>query len=105
MIKLGFVYALAGLMFLGFAIYSARDRDNPKRYGNAAFWGLYAAIALAERVSHSACARASRSASAFFHSRSALASAASIWRRRSAAVSADRVSGLGARAACSACRP
>ncbi|THD62889.1 DUF979 domain-containing protein [Phenylobacterium sp.] len=40
MIKLGFVYVLAGLMFAGFAIYSARDAGNPKRFGNAAFWGL-----------------------------------------------------------------
>lgn len=40
MIKLGVVYVLAGLMFLGFAILSAGDRANPKRFGNAAFWGL-----------------------------------------------------------------
>jgi uncharacterized membrane protein len=39
-IKLGVVYVLAGLMFLGFAILSAGDRANPKRFGNAAFWGL-----------------------------------------------------------------
>ncbi|MBS0360543.1 MAG: DUF979 domain-containing protein [Proteobacteria bacterium] len=42
MIKLGFVYLLAGLTFAGFAIYSARDAANPKRFGNAAFWGLTA---------------------------------------------------------------
>ena len=42
MIKLGFVYVLAGLTFAGFAIYSARDVSNPKRFGNTAFWGLTA---------------------------------------------------------------
>lgn len=40
MIKLGVVYVLAGLMFGGFAIFSVGDRANPKRFGNAAFWGL-----------------------------------------------------------------
>ena len=40
MIKLGFVYVLAGLVFGGFAVFSASDRANPKRFGNAAFWGL-----------------------------------------------------------------
>jgi uncharacterized membrane protein len=39
-IKLGVVYVLAGLMFFGFAVLSAGDRANPKRFGNAAFWGL-----------------------------------------------------------------
>jgi uncharacterized membrane protein len=39
-IKLGVVYVLAGLMFAAFAILSATDRNNPKRFGNAAFWGL-----------------------------------------------------------------
>jgi uncharacterized membrane protein len=34
------LYALAGAMFAGFAIGSARDRTNPKRWGNAAFWML-----------------------------------------------------------------
>ena len=38
MIKLGVVYVLAGLMFAGFAVLSARDRDNPKWLGNTAFW-------------------------------------------------------------------
>jgi uncharacterized membrane protein len=42
MIRLGFVYVLAGLMFAGFAVFSALDRGNPKRLGNAAFWGLAA---------------------------------------------------------------
>ena len=40
MIKLGAVYLLAGLMFAAFAILSATDRNNRKRFGNAAFWGL-----------------------------------------------------------------
>jgi uncharacterized membrane protein len=46
-IKLGFVYVLAGLMFAGFAVYSARDARNPKRFGNAAFWALTALSFLA----------------------------------------------------------
>jgi uncharacterized membrane protein len=36
------VYALVGLMFAAVAALSARDRDNPRRWGNAAFWGLVA---------------------------------------------------------------
>ncbi|HEV7385191.1 MAG TPA: DUF979 family protein, partial [Phenylobacterium sp.] len=47
MIKLGFVYVLAGLMFAGFALFSAGDRANPKRFGNTAFWGLTALSFLA----------------------------------------------------------
>lgn len=47
MIKLGFVYVLAGLMFTGFAIFSALDRNNRKRFGNAAFWALVALSFLA----------------------------------------------------------
>jgi uncharacterized membrane protein len=47
MIKLGVVYLLAGLMFAAFAGFSATDRNNPKRFGNAAFWGLVAASFLA----------------------------------------------------------
>ena len=43
MITLEYVYVLAGLMFAAFAILSARDRTNPKRFGNAAFWGLLGA--------------------------------------------------------------
>jgi uncharacterized membrane protein len=46
-IKLGVVYVLAGLMFAGFAILSATDRNNRKRFGNAAFWGLVAVSFLA----------------------------------------------------------
>jgi len=40
MIRLGVVYVLAGLMFGAFAILSALDRENTRRLGNAAFWGL-----------------------------------------------------------------
>lgn len=47
MIKLGFVYALGGLMFAGFSIYSALDGHNRKRWGNGAFWGLAALSFLA----------------------------------------------------------
>ena len=47
MIKLGVVYVVAGVMFAGFAILSATDRNNPKRLGNAAFWGLVALSLLA----------------------------------------------------------
>jgi uncharacterized membrane protein len=42
MINLHWLYVLAGLMFAAFAIGSARDGTNPKRLGNAAFWGLLA---------------------------------------------------------------
>jgi uncharacterized membrane protein len=43
MIGLPLVYLLAGLTFAAFAGLSAADRENPKRFGNAAFWGLFAA--------------------------------------------------------------
>jgi uncharacterized membrane protein len=46
-IKLGAVYLLAGLMFAGFAAYSGLDRENPKRWGNTAFWTLVAVSFLA----------------------------------------------------------
>jgi uncharacterized membrane protein len=42
MIGLPLVYLLAGLMFSAFAVLSALDRENGKRFGNAAFWGLFA---------------------------------------------------------------
>ena len=42
MITLHWLYVLAGAMFAGFALLSAFDRANPKRLGNAAFWGLMA---------------------------------------------------------------
>jgi len=47
MIKLGVVYILAGLVFAAFAVLSAADRKNPKRFGNAGFWGLVALSFLA----------------------------------------------------------
>lgn len=47
MIKLGAVYLLAGLVFAAFAVLSALDRNNSKRLGNAAFWGLVATSFLA----------------------------------------------------------
>lgn len=40
MIKLGAVYLLAGLVFAAFALLSALDRNNSKRFGNALFWAL-----------------------------------------------------------------
>jgi len=40
MITLQWLYILAGAVFAGFAIGSARDETNAKRWGNAAFWGL-----------------------------------------------------------------
>ena len=42
MITLHWLYALAGAMFAAFAVLSALDGSNPKRLGNAAFWGLMA---------------------------------------------------------------
>lgn len=40
MITLEWVYATSGLAFAGFSFLSLRDRSNPRRLGNAAFWGL-----------------------------------------------------------------
>ena len=42
MITLHWLYALAGAMFAVIAVTSALDRANPRRFGNAAFWGLMA---------------------------------------------------------------
>jgi uncharacterized membrane protein len=42
MITLQWAYTLVGAMFAAFAILSALDRSNGKRFGNAAFWGLMA---------------------------------------------------------------
>ena len=42
MITLHWLYTLAGAMFAAFALLSALDGRNPKRFGNAAFWGLMA---------------------------------------------------------------
>jgi uncharacterized membrane protein len=47
MITLQWLYLLVGLMFAAFALLSALDRSNPKRLGNAAFWGLIALSLLA----------------------------------------------------------
>ena len=47
MIGIQHVYLLAGLVFAAFAILSARDRANARRFGNAAFWGLVALSFLA----------------------------------------------------------
>jgi uncharacterized membrane protein len=43
MITLQFCYVVAGLAFGSFAVLSAFDRTNRKRFANAAFWGLFAA--------------------------------------------------------------
>jgi len=43
MINLHWLYIFAGAMFAGFAVGSARDAQNAKRWGNAAFWALLAA--------------------------------------------------------------
>lgn len=40
MIGLHWLYVFAGAVFAAFAIGSAIDGSNPKRFGNAAFWGL-----------------------------------------------------------------
>ncbi|HEX8839072.1 MAG TPA: DUF979 domain-containing protein [Sphingomicrobium sp.] len=42
MIDLHWLYALAGLAFASFALGSARDRSNPKRWANTVFWALLA---------------------------------------------------------------
>ena len=41
------VYILVGLVFAAVAVLSARDPANPRRWGNAAFWGLVAMSFLA----------------------------------------------------------
>jgi uncharacterized membrane protein len=47
MITLQWAYSLAGAMFAAFALLSALDRSNRRRFGNAAFWGLMALSLLA----------------------------------------------------------
>lgn len=47
MITFEFVNVLMGLLMAGVAIVNLRDRASPKRYNNAAFWGLYAVTFLA----------------------------------------------------------
>ncbi|MBT0671445.1 DUF979 domain-containing protein [Novosphingobium profundi] len=43
MITLEWLYVLTGVVFTLWAMLSLRDRSNPKRWGNALFWGLLAA--------------------------------------------------------------
>lgn len=43
MITLEWLYILSGIVFAIWAVMSARDATNGKRWGNAAFWGLLAA--------------------------------------------------------------
>jgi len=47
MITLEHVYWLTGLMAGGVAIVNLRDRSNPRRLNNTAFWGIYAITFLA----------------------------------------------------------
>jgi uncharacterized membrane protein len=47
MITLQWAYFLVGAMFAAFALLSAFDRSNGKRFGNALFWGLMATSLLA----------------------------------------------------------
>ncbi|WP_166036682.1 DUF979 domain-containing protein [Sphingosinicella sp. YJ22] len=47
MITMQWIYTLVGVMFAAFALLSALDRSNGKRFGNAAFWGLMALSLLA----------------------------------------------------------
>ena len=47
MIGIEQVYILVGLVFAAVAVLSARDQANPRRWGNAAFWGLVAVSFLA----------------------------------------------------------
>ena len=42
MITIQHVFWLVGALFAAWALLSAFDRTNPKRFGNAAFWGLVA---------------------------------------------------------------
>ena len=42
MIDVHWLYVFAGAVFAGFALGSARNAANPKRWGNAAFWALLA---------------------------------------------------------------
>jgi uncharacterized membrane protein len=46
-ITLEYVYWLMGVLAAGVAWVNARDASNPKRWNNAAFWGLYAVTFLA----------------------------------------------------------
>jgi uncharacterized membrane protein len=46
-ITLEHIYWLTGLMVGGVAIVNARDKTNPRRVNNTAFWGIYAVTFLA----------------------------------------------------------
>jgi uncharacterized membrane protein len=46
-ITLEHVYWLSGLTMVGVAIVNWRDRSNPRRFNNTAFWGVYAITFLA----------------------------------------------------------
>jgi uncharacterized membrane protein len=46
-ITLEHIYWLSGLMMAGVAIVNWRDRTNPRRFNNTAFWGIYAITFLA----------------------------------------------------------
>jgi len=46
-ITLEHIYWLTGLMMAGVAIVNARDKTNPRRFNNTAFWGIYAVTFLA----------------------------------------------------------
>lgn len=53
MIVLEHVYWLMGAMLVGIAVVNVRDASNPKRFNNAAFWGLYSVVFLAgSRIPH-----------------------------------------------------
>ncbi len=47
MITIQHVFYLVGGLFAAWALLSAGDRTNPKRFGNAAFWGLMAVSLIA----------------------------------------------------------
>ncbi len=47
MITLAWAYTVGGAIFAAWAVLSALDKTNPKRFGNAGFWGLVAVSFLA----------------------------------------------------------
>ncbi len=51
MIGIGVVFLLVGMMFAAVAVLSGLDRTNPRRIGNAAFWGLMAlSLLMGDRI-------------------------------------------------------
>ena len=46
MITLDVVFTLAGILFAVFSILNLFDKTNPKRFGNALFWGAYGVLVL-----------------------------------------------------------